>query len=119
MGVTPKARRLNRRFREFLAKGLQWAVAAKKAGYRAPIAAGEQTYAVLANFLVDLFGVDFLRGGRLEAAFTKPVFYGDRLTSHARVTTASGSAIEVEVWVDNDRGERVAIGTAGFNARPA
>src|SRR5437879_1391788 len=93
--------------------------AAKKAGYRAPIAAGEQTYAVLANFLVDLFGVDFLRGGRLEAAFTKPVFYGDRLTSHARVTTASGSAIEVEVWVDNDRGERVAIGTAGFNARPA
>src|SRR2546429_431200 len=33
MGITPKARRLNRRFREFLAKGLQWAVAAKKAGY--------------------------------------------------------------------------------------
>jgi len=33
MGVTPNARRLNRRFREFLAKGLPWAVAARKAGY--------------------------------------------------------------------------------------
>jgi len=51
--------------------------AARKAGFRAPIAAGEQTYAVMANFLVDSFGIEFLRGGRLEAALIKPVFYGD------------------------------------------
>lgn len=86
--------------------------AARKAGFRAPIAAGEQTYAVMANFLVDLFGVNFLRGGRLEAALIKPVFYGDTLTMHARVVSTADSRIELEVGVENDRGDRVLIGTA-------
>jgi acyl dehydratase len=86
--------------------------AAHRAGFRAPIAAGEQTYALMANFLVDVFGIGFLRGGRLEAALIKPVFYGDTLTMHARVTGESDSGIELEVWTENDRAERVLAGTA-------
>ena len=86
--------------------------AAHKAGFRAPIAAGEQTYAVMANFLVDCFGITFLHGGKLEAALIKPVFYGDTLTMHARVTGEFESALELEVWTDNDRAERVLAGTA-------
>jgi acyl dehydratase len=85
--------------------------AARKAGFRAPIAGGEQTYALMANFILDSFGIDFLRGGRLEVVLVKPVFYGDTLTMHARIAGANGS-LHLEVWTENDRGERVLIGTA-------
>ena len=86
--------------------------AARKAGFRAPIAGGEQTYALMANFIFDSFGMDFLRGGRLEAALVKPVFFGDRLTMHARITECEGAHFQLEVWTENDRGERVLIGNA-------
>ena len=86
--------------------------AARKAGFRAPIAAGEQSYAMVANFLVDLFGAKFLRGGKLEAVFLKPVFYGQRLTVHARVSARGESAMEMEVWVENEDRERVLSGKA-------
>jgi acyl dehydratase len=86
--------------------------AAHKAGFRAPIAAGEQTYAVMANFLLDSFGIGLLHGGRLEAALVKPVFYADTLTMHARVSDMSDAAFQLEVWTENQRGERVLIGTA-------
>jgi acyl dehydratase len=86
--------------------------AARKAGFRAPIAGGEQTYAIMANFIVDSFGIDFLRGGRLEAALVKPVFYGDTLTMHARIDDTGGSHLQLEVWTENQLGERVLIGAA-------
>ena len=90
--------------------------AARKAGFRAPIAAGEQSYALVANFLVDLFGVRFLRGGRLEAVFLKPVFYGQRLTVHARVSARGESATELEVWVEDEDRDRVLTGKASLPA---
>jgi len=86
--------------------------AARNAGFRAPIAGGEQTYALMANFLLDSFGIAFLRGGRLEAALVKPVFYGDSLTMHARFIDADGPHLRLEVWTESERGERVLIGTA-------
>jgi len=86
--------------------------AARRAGFRAPIVGGEQTYAIMANFILDSFGIGFLRGGRLEAVLVKPVFYGDTLTMHARLIDANGPQFQLEVWTENQRGERVLIGTA-------
>lgn len=86
--------------------------AARRAGFTAPIAAGEQTYAVVAQFLADRFGMNFLRGGQLDAAFIKPVFYGDRLITHARVERRDPQAVELEVWVENQHGQRVLAGRA-------
>jgi acyl dehydratase len=86
--------------------------AARKAGFRAPIAGGEQTYAVMANFILDTFGVGFLRGGRLEASLVKPVFFGDTLTMHARVIDGDGPNLQLEVWTENQFGERVLLGVA-------
>jgi acyl dehydratase len=86
--------------------------AAHKAGFRAPIAGGEQTYAVMANFILDSFGVGFLRGGRLEASLVKPVFFGDTLTMHARIIETEGPHLQLEVWTENQLGERVLIGSA-------
>jgi acyl dehydratase len=86
--------------------------AARKAGFRAPIAGGEQTYAVMANFILDSFGLDFLRGGRLQAALIKPVFFGDTLTMHARTIDDDVAQVRLEVWTENQHGERVLTGTA-------
>jgi acyl dehydratase len=88
--------------------------AARKAGFVAPIAGGEQTIAVVAQFLADNFGLRFVRGGRIEVSLTRPVLYGDTLTSHAKIVSVNPDAnrAELQIHVDNQRGEQVLIGTA-------
>jgi acyl dehydratase len=92
--------------------------AARRAGFRAPIVAGEHSLAVLTQFLADCFEMRFLRGGRFEVAFVKPVFVGDRLTAHVRVASAGAKETTLEVWVQNDGGVRVLTGTAAIAADP-
>jgi acyl dehydratase len=88
--------------------------AARKAGFRAPIAGGEQTIAIIAQFLADHFGTRFVRGGRIEVSLTKPVLFGDTLTSHAKIVSVDTDAnrAELEIHVANQRGEQVLAGTA-------
>jgi acyl dehydratase len=86
--------------------------AARKAGFVAPIAGGEQTIAIIAQFLADKFGLRFLRGGRLEVALTKPVIYGDTLTSHAKIVSLGADRAELQIHVENQRGEQVLTGSA-------
>jgi acyl dehydratase len=102
-----------RRQRENIHNDLE---AARRAGFAAPIAAGEHSLALLAQFLADRFGMNFLRGGRFEVAFIKPVHYGDRLTACVRVTGEREGAITLEVWVENGAGDRVLTGTATIAA---
>lgn len=86
--------------------------AARKAGFEAPIAAGEQTLAVIVQLLVDRFGMRFVRGGHIEIAFTRPVLFGDTITGYARVEGSSDSHLDLALRVENQRGESVLIGTA-------
>jgi acyl dehydratase len=88
--------------------------AARNAGFVAPIAAGEQTIAVIAQFLADNFGMRFVRGGRLEVALTKPVLFGDVLISHARIERIGldHHKAELRIRVENQRGENVLSGSA-------
>ncbi len=60
------------------------------------------------------FGMRFLRGGRFEIAFVKPVLFGDRLTAHIRVAGSASDETALEVWVTNGAGERVLGGTAAI-----
>src|SRR5258708_17243797 len=46
--------------------------AARTAGFTAPIAAGEHTIAVIAQFIADKFKLQFLLGGRIEITLTRP-----------------------------------------------
>jgi len=94
--------------------------AARDAGFVAPIAAGEQTIAVMAQFLADNFGMRFVRGGRIEVALTKPVLFGDTLTSRARVERIVDSErAELKIRVENQRGEEVLVGSAWVRTREA
>jgi acyl dehydratase len=88
--------------------------AARKAGFIAPIAGGEQTIAIVAQFLADHFGMRFVRGGRIEVSLTKPVLFGDTLISHAKIISVDPNAnrAELQIHVENQRGEQVLTGTA-------
>ncbi len=86
--------------------------AAAKAGFSAPIAAGEHTIAVAMQLIVDRFGERFLRGGSFDVALIKPVFFGDTIVAHARSVRAENGHLELDLWVDNQDGVRVLTGTA-------
>ncbi len=93
--------------------------AARKAGFTAPIAGGEQTIAIVAQFLADTFGLRFVRGGRIEVALTRPVLYGDTLTSHAKIVSIDADRAHLEIEVENQRGEKVLTGTAAVRTNDA
>jgi len=95
--------------------------AARKAGFVAPIAGGEQTIAVMAQFLADNFGIRFVRGGRIEVSLTRPVLFGETLTSHAKIVSvdASSNRAELQIHVENQRGEQVLTGTAAVRINDA
>jgi acyl dehydratase len=95
--------------------------AARKAGFVAPIAGGEQTIAIVAQFLADNFGMRFLRGGRIEISLTRPVLFGDTLISHARIVSVDTDAnrAELQIHVANQRGEQVLTGTAAVRMNDA
>ncbi len=95
--------------------------AARKAGFVAPIAGGEQTIAVMAQFLADNFGMRFVRGGRIEVSLTRPVLFGDTLTSYAKTISvdANSNRAELQIHVENQRGEQVLTGTAAVRVNNA
>ncbi|MDO8434924.1 MAG: MaoC family dehydratase [Candidatus Binatus sp.] len=93
--------------------------AARTAGFSKPIAAGEQTVAVIAQFLADKFGMHFLRGGRIDIALTKPVFFGDTLISHVEVEAVEDGRATLRIKVENQRGESALIGAAALRIDPA
>ncbi|MGO9454893.1 MAG: MaoC family dehydratase [Candidatus Binataceae bacterium] len=86
--------------------------AAAKAGFTAPIAAGEHTIAVAMQLIVDRFGERFLRGGGFEVALVKPLLFGDTIVAHARVASIADGHLDLDIWVDNQDGARVLTGTA-------
>jgi len=90
--------------------------AAAKAGFVAPIAAGEHTIAVALELIVDNFGERFLRDGSFDVALVKPVLFGDTLTAHARVARVEPEKLELDVWVENQEGAQVLIGKARVRA---
>jgi len=93
--------------------------AARQAGFAAPIAGGAQTIAVIAQFLADNFGMRFMRGGHIEVSLTKPVFFGDTLTSHAKIVSVNEERAELQIRVANQRGEDVLLGTAAIRTNTA
>jgi acyl dehydratase len=86
--------------------------AAAKAGFTAPIAAGEHTIAVAMQLIVDRFGEKFLRGGSFDVALIKPVLFGDTITAHAHVERVESDGIHLSIRVDNQDGAQVLTGVA-------
>jgi acyl dehydratase len=89
---------------------------ARQKGFRGCLAQGMMSTAYVSQMMVELLGPGFARGGTLSMAFIKPVYAGDRLTVHGVVKDkqpdGGGTRVVVEVWVENQRGEKTAVGHA-------
>jgi acyl dehydratase len=89
---------------------------AKAKGFRAPLAQAMMSTAYVSEMMTHLLGAGFVRGGTISMAFVKPVFAGDRLTVRGTVKDAqpeSGATrIVVDVWCENQDGQKTAVGTA-------
>ena len=94
-------------------------VKAKASGLGGAIVQGGQLVGYLDEMMVRLLGEGFLRGGEISVTFIKPARPGDTLTTHGNVTataTVDGrERVECEVWLENQLGEKLTVGTAsGF-----
>ena len=70
----------------------------------------------LTELMIDLFGEDWLRQGRMSLTFIAIVDAGDRLVPKAVVRSSQidGSAVRfmMDVWCENQHGSKVVVGTA-------
>ncbi len=89
---------------------------AREKGFPAPLAQGMMSTAYVSEMMTRFLGAGFVKGGTMSLAFIKPVYAGDRLTVHGVVKDKrpeeGATRIVVEVWCENQHGEKTAIGTA-------
>jgi acyl dehydratase len=89
---------------------------AEKAGLPAPIATGVMSSAFLSEMLTGAFGVEWIRGGTMDVKFIRPIYAGDTVTAHGRITAkaeaGTGVRVALNIWCDTQRGEPVTVGTA-------
>ena len=89
---------------------------ARAKGFRTCLAQGMMSTAYVSEMMTRLLGAGFVKGGTMSLAFVQPVFAGDRLTVHGvvkeRRADNGGTRVVVEVWCENQHGQKTAVGTA-------
>jgi acyl dehydratase len=90
--------------------------AARREGLPAPVAIGPQVAALLFRLLRACFERAWIEGGRCELTFRRPVYVTDFCVARGTVTrkenTAEGTRLHCDVWVENQKGDKVIVGTA-------
>ena len=87
-------------------------------GTATPIASGRVQLSYAAEALRRFFGPEvFNHSGSLDLRFVKPVVDGDTITAKGKVTEAkaeeNGTRVSLEVWCENQNGDKTAIGIGG------
>jgi phosphate acetyltransferase/phosphate butyryltransferase len=89
---------------------------ARKKGFRAPLAQAMMSTAYVSELMTRFVGAGFVKGGRMSMTFIKPVLAGDTLTVHGIVKDTQAehgrTRVLVEVWCENQHGDKTAVGTA-------
>ena len=89
---------------------------ARGAGLPRAAAQGRYPIGYLSERALAYFGRGWLEGGRLDVTLVKPIFAGDSITVHGtvieRVPEEDSTRVVLEIWLENQRGERVTDGTA-------
>jgi len=90
--------------------------AAAKEGLPAPVAIGPQVAALTFRQLRMCFGTGWIVGGKYDLTFRKPVFVTDFCVARGTVTKTENEGdklrVQCDVWVENQKGEKVIAGTA-------
>jgi 3-hydroxybutyryl-CoA dehydratase len=89
---------------------------ARHKGFRAPLAQGMMSTAYVSEMMTQLLGERFIEAGKMSVIFIKPVYAGDTLNVHGVVKgkhpEGNATRVEVEVWCENQDGEKTMVGTA-------
>lgn len=89
---------------------------ARSRGLRTAIASGTQFEGYTVQLMVDLFGLDWLSHGTMDVKFTGQVEVNDAVRARAKVrerkAEAGGARFVLDVWVENQRGDKVLVGSA-------
>ena len=89
---------------------------ARKRGFRAPLAQAMMSTAYVSELMTRFVGAGFVKGGTMSMTFIKPVLAGDRLTVRGVVKEQrpenGRTRVVVEVWCENQDGDKTAVGTA-------
>lgn len=90
-------------------------VYAAETGLRAPIQTGEMSSAYIAEMCVNHFGAAMFRNARVVCKYIASTHANEVITTHGRVSAktpkGSGFRFTVEVWADNEQGEKKTVGT--------
>ena len=94
---------------------------AKSCGLPSRAASGAMFEGYLTELMIDLFGENFLTEGKMSLTFIAIVDPGDTLLPRAVVQSKQVEGSEVrsvmDVWCENQRGEKVTVGTASAVVR--
>src|ERR671923_2074720 len=89
---------------------------ARQKGFRTTLAQGMMSTAYVSEMMTRLLGAGFIRGGTMSVAFVQPVYAGDHLTVRGVIkelrAAADATRVVVEVWCENQHGQKTAVGTA-------
>jgi acyl dehydratase len=89
---------------------------ARQKGFRTTLAQGMMSTAYVSEMMTTLLGAGFVKGGSMSVAFVQPVYAGDRLTVRGVVkelrSEAGRTRVVVDVWCENQHGQKTALGTA-------
>jgi acyl dehydratase len=90
--------------------------AAQREGLPAPVAIGPQVASLIFKQLGSCFEQGWIEGGRCELTFRRPVFVTEFCVARGIVTgreeVAEGVRLHCNVWVENQKSEKVIVGTA-------
>jgi MaoC like domain len=96
---------------------------AREAGLPGIIASGTQTEGILVEMLIGLFGEAWLHRGVIEIKFPRSVFVDDTVRCRAVLQAierqGSRDRYRLDVWCENQAGDKVIIGTAACALDPS
>jgi len=92
---------------------------ARTKGLPGAVVQGGQIVGYLNEMMLRALGPGYIEGGEISVVFVKSAMSGDSLVTRSTVTERKSvdgrTRVTCEVWVENARGEKLAVGTAsGF-----
>ncbi len=89
---------------------------ARKAGLPRAIAQGRYPIGYLSEFMLDFFGKGWIQGGKLDVTLLKGIYPGDIITIKGiikeKMREGNATRLILDVWLENQRGEKATVGTA-------
>ena len=83
-------------------------------GLKAPIQTGEMSSAYIAEMCVNHFGAQMFSGARMSCKYIASVLANEVITTHGtvreKIAKDDGFRIIVDVWCDNEEGEKKTVG---------